>query len=94
MHNEAFEALGIDCRYLAFRVGEENLSEVVDALKKMNVLGFNLTMPNKNKVVELVDEITPAVDLSGAANTVVHRDGRLVAYTTDGIGFMDACKAR
>ena len=93
MHNEAFEALEIDCRYLAFRVGEDTLPEVVDVLKKINVLGFNLTMPDKNKIVELVDEITPAVDLGGAANTVVNRDGKLVAYTTDGIGFMDACKA-
>ena len=93
MHNASFEALGIDCRYLAFRVGEDTLPEVVDALKKINVLGFNLTMPNKNKIVDLVDEITPAVDLGGAANTVVNRDGRFVAYTTDGIGFMEACKA-
>lgn len=92
MHNASFEALGIDCRYLAFQVGEDTLPEVVDALKKMNVLGFNLTMPDKNKVVELVDEITPAVAIGGAANTVVNRDGRLIAYTTDGIGFMDACK--
>lgn len=92
MHNAAFQALGIDCAYLAFQVGEDTLPEVVDALKKMNVLGFNLTMPDKNKVVELVDEITPAVVIGGAANTVVNRDGKLVAYTTDGIGFMDACK--
>lgn len=92
MHNASFEALGIDCRYLAFQVGEDTLPEVVDALKKMNVLGFNLTMPDKNKVVELVDEITPAVAIGGAANTVVNRDGKLIAYTTDGIGFMDACK--
>lgn len=92
MHNAAFRSLGIDCRYLAFQVGENTLPEVVDALKKMNVLGFNLTMPDKNKVVELVDEITPAVAIGGAANTVVNKDGRLIAYTTDGIGFMDACK--
>lgn len=92
MHNEAFGQLGIDCRYLAFRVGTDTLPEVVDALKKMNVLGFNLTMPDKNKVCELVDELTPAVRIGGAANTVVNRDGRLIAYTTDGIGFMDACK--
>lgn len=92
MHNEAFQQLGIDCCYLAFRVGTDTLPEVVDALKKMNVLGFNLTMPDKKKVCELVDELTPAVRIGGAANTVVNRDGRLIAYTTDGIGFMDACK--
>ena len=93
MHNEAFEQLGIDCRYLAFRVGTDTLPEVVDALKKMNVLGFNLTMPDKNKVCELCDELTPAVSIGGAANTVVNRDGKLIAYTTDGVGFMEACKA-
>lgn len=92
MHNEAFRLLDIDCRYLAFQVGEDTLPEVVDALKKMNVMGFNLTMPDKNRIVELVDEITPAVAIGGAANTVVNREGRLIAYTTDGIGFMDACK--
>lgn len=93
MHNEAFQQLDIDCRYLAFQVGTDTLPEVVDALKKMNVLGFNLTMPDKNKICELCDELTPAVKIGGAANTVVNRNGKLVAYTTDGIGFMDACKA-
>ncbi len=93
MHNEAFRQLGIDCAYLAFRVGTDTLADVVDTLKKINVLGFNLTMPDKNKVCELCDELTPAVEIGGAANTVVNRDGKLIAYTTDGIGFMDACKA-
>lgn len=93
MHNEAFRQLGIDCCYLAFRVGEDTLPEVVDALKKMDVMGFNLTMPDKNKICELCDELTPAVSIGGAANTVVNRNGKLIAYTTDGIGFMDACKA-
>lgn len=93
MHNEAFSQLGIDCCYMAFGVGEKELPKVVDALKHMQVLGFNLTMPNKIKVCELCDELTPAVRLGQAANTVINRDGRLIAYTTDGIGFMDACKA-
>lgn len=92
MHNEAFQQLEIDCRYLAFPVGTEDLPEVVDALRKMNVLGFNLTMPNKNKICELCDILTPAVEIGGAANTVVNRDGQLTAYTTDGTGFMDACR--
>lgn len=93
MHNESFRQLGIDCCYLAFRVGTQALPEVVQALKKMDVLGFNLTMPDKQKICELCDELTPAVAIGGAANTVVNRDGKLVAYTTDGVGFMEACKA-
>lgn len=93
MHNEAFRLLGIDCVYLAFRVGTQALPQAVEGLRKMNVLGFNLTMPDKNLICELCDELTPAVAIGGAANTVVNRDGRLVAYTTDGIGFMEGCRA-
>lgn len=92
MHNESFRQLGIDCTYLAFRVGEEELPGVVDGLRRMDVVGFNLTMPDKNRICDLCDELTAAVAIGGAANTVVNRDGRLIAYTTDGIGFMDACK--
>lgn len=93
MHNEAFRQLGIDCTYLAFRVGTDHLADVVDALKKMNVVGFNLTMPDKNLVCDLCDELSPAAEIGGAVNTVLNRDGRLIGYTTDGIGFMDACRA-
>ncbi|MDD3339174.1 MAG: shikimate dehydrogenase [Lachnospiraceae bacterium] len=92
MHNEAFTQLGLDCRYMAFDVNETTLPAVVDAFRYMNVLGFNLTMPNKNKMCELCDELTPAARIGGAVNTVVNRDGRLIGYTTDGIGFMDACR--
>lgn len=93
MHNEAFRQLGIDCTYLAFPVGTDNLALVVEALKKMNVLGFNLTMPDKNLVCELCDELSAAASIGGAVNTVLNREGKLIGYTTDGIGFMDACRA-
>lgn len=93
MHNEAFRQLGIDCTYLAFRVGTDHLAQVVESLRSMNVLGFNLTMPDKNLICELCDELSPAAVIGGAVNTVVNRNGKLIGHTTDGIGFMDACKA-
>ncbi|MGN0485133.1 MAG: shikimate dehydrogenase [Lachnospiraceae bacterium] len=92
MHNAAFESLGIDAAYLAFDVGEENLATAVEALRKMNVLGFNLTMPDKNKMCELCDELSTAARIGGAVNTVENRDGKFIGHTTDGIGFMHACK--
>ncbi|MDD3219637.1 MAG: shikimate dehydrogenase [Lachnospiraceae bacterium] len=92
MHNEAFEQLGIDCTYLAFDADTAALPVVVEGLRKMNVVGFNLTMPDKNLMCELCDELTPAAKIGGAVNTVLNKDGKFIGYTTDGIGFMEACK--
>lgn len=92
MHNEAFDQLGIDCRYLAFDVGTDKLAQAVEGLRAMDVLGFNLTMPDKNLMCELCDELSKAARIGGAVNTVKNENGKFIGYTTDGIGFMDACK--
>lgn len=88
MHNEAFRQLGLDYAYLAFDVGTDTLEKAVEGLKVMGARGFNLTMPDKNKVCSLVDKLSPAAEIGGAANTVVNDNGVLTGYTTDGIGFM------
>ncbi|MDD7740100.1 MAG: shikimate dehydrogenase [Fusicatenibacter sp.] len=90
MHNEAFRLLGLDYIYLCFDVTEETLPEAVAGLKAMGARGFNLTMPNKNRVVELLDEISPAARLTKAVNTVVNENGRLIGTTTDGVGYMQS----
>lgn len=92
MHNEAFRQLGLDYVYLCFDVTEETLPAAVEGLKTCGIRGFNLTMPNKNKIVELLDELSPAAKLIGAVNTVVNDNGRLIGYNTDGIGYMQAAK--
>ena len=70
MHNEAFQLLDLDYVYLCFDVNEESLPAAVEGLKTCNIRGFNLTMPNKNKIVEFLDELSPAARLIGAVNTV------------------------
>ena len=92
MHNEAFQLLDLDYTYLCFEVNEETLPAAVDGLKACGIRGFNLTMPNKNKIVELLDELSPAARLIGAVNTVVNDDGHLTGYNTDGVGYMQAVK--
>ena len=88
MHNEAFQLLDLDYTYLCFEVNEETLPAAVDGLKACGIRGFNLTMPNNNKIVEL----SPAARLIGAVNTVVNDDGHLIGYNTDGVGYMQAVK--
>ena len=88
MHNESFRYHNLDYVYLCFDVNEEGLAIAVDGLKKIGIRGFNLTMPNKNKMVELVDHLSPAGELIGAINTVVNDDGILTGHNTDGVGFV------
>ena len=92
MHNEAFRLLGLDYAYLCFDVKPEQLKCVTDAFREMNVRGFNLTMPDKTKMFELADEVSPSAAMIGAVNTVVQENGKLYAYNTDGVGYMQAVK--
>lgn len=88
MHNEAFRLLGLDYVYLCFEVDETTLFTAVNGLKAAGIRGFNLTMPNKNKILELLDDLSPAAKMIGAVNTVVNENGRLTGHNTDGTGFM------
>lgn len=90
MHNEAFRQLGLDYVYLAFDVGTDTLEKAVEGLRALNVRGFNLTMPDKNRMSELCDKLSPAAEIIGAVNTVVNDNGIFTGYTTDGIGYMRA----
>ena len=92
MHNEAFQQLGLDYAYMAFDIELEKLASVVEALRIMNVRGFNLTMPHKNAMCSLCDSLSPAAEIIGAVNTVVNDGGHLTGYTTDGTGYMHALK--
>lgn len=88
MHNEAFRQLGLDYVYTAFDVAPEDLKQAVDALKLFNVRGFNLTMPHKTAILDMLDELTPAARLAQAVNTVTYENGKLIGHTTDGTGYM------
>ena len=92
MHNESFRVLGLDYAYLAFDVGEQELEIAVEGLKALKVKGFNLTMPNKNRMCRLCDQLSPAAEIIGAVNTVENRNGELVGHSTDGSGYMLAVK--
>ncbi len=89
MYNYSFDRLGLNNAYLAFDVPLGKLEEAVRALRLLNVGGFNITMPCKTAVCEYLDELTDAVKLIGACNTVtVGEDGRLIGHNTDGVGFV------
>ena len=90
MHNTAFAALGLDYRYLAFDVDADHLADGVKGLQTLGARGFNLTMPCKNRMWELCDDLSPAASLAGAVNTVVIDPvtRKLTGHITDGAGYM------
>lgn len=92
MHNESFKMLGLDYVYLCFDVPEDNLETVFNGLKKLNIAGFNCTMPDKTLICQLVDELSPAASMIGAVNTVVNDNGKFIGHNTDGIGYMQSVK--
>ena len=87
MYNYAFRKLDLDYVYLCFDTSKADFASLVGRLKEMNVFGFNLTMPDKERIIPYLDELTPAAKMIGAVNTVKNEDGRLIGHNTDGAGY-------
>ena len=90
MHNAAYKNLGLDYEYVPFEVQPEDLKEALQGLRALHIVGFNVTIPHKETIVPLLDEVTKLATLIGAVNTVENQEGRLVGYNTDGPGFIDS----
>lgn len=90
MHNAAFAHLGIQAHYLLWETAADALQGRVDALRSPQMLGANVTIPYKERVLPWLDEIDARARRIGAVNTIVNRCGRLIGYNTDAPGFLRA----
>ncbi|EPM6823411.1 shikimate dehydrogenase [Enterococcus hirae] len=88
MHNLAFSHWGIDAVYLAFEVDQTNLRQAVESIRTLDMLGVNVSMPNKTAVLAYLDQLSPEAELIGAVNTIVQQEQSLIGYNTDGMGFV------
>lgn len=88
--NPWFAKRGIDAAVVPLGVRAADFAELFPTLFRLsNVGGALVTMPHKVGVLSLVDEVSPAAAIAGAANAVLRRDdGRLVAEQFDGAGFL------
>ena len=92
MQEAAFQALGLNWRYLTIEVYPRDLAAAMQGLRAFNMRGINLTIPHKVEVLKYLDEISPAAQLMGAVNTVVRQGEQLVGENTDGKGFMQSLR--
>ncbi|ATZ61618.2 MAG: shikimate dehydrogenase [Methanosarcinales archaeon Met12] len=88
MHNSAFRKLNMDCVYHAFRVAPQDVRGAVLGAKSLGFGGLNVTVPLKEKVLELVDADPIAKEI-GAVNTIDFKSG-VTGHNTDGIGAKQA----
>jgi shikimate dehydrogenase len=92
MHNAAFEHLGLNLEYVPFEVNPGDIKKALDGMRAEGVLGFNVTIPHKETIIPLLDEVTKLPRIIGAVNTVKNEGGKLVGYNTDGAGFIESLK--
>ncbi|HDQ05544.1 MAG TPA: shikimate dehydrogenase [Candidatus Bathyarchaeota archaeon] len=90
MHNAAFQKLGLNLVYVAFKVTRNELKEAISGAKSLGLRGLNVTMPHKNAVIKYLDETDSTAEAIGAVNTILNEQGKLVGYNTDGKGAMIA----
>jgi shikimate dehydrogenase len=89
IHNAAFEKMGLNFVYLAFKV--EDLPGAVKGLRALgNLRGFSVTIPHKVAIMPLLDEVEPTAKNIGAVNTIVIESGRLIGSNTDASGALRA----
>ena len=94
MHNAAMQALGIDAIYELWPTAVEDLSARIGSLRQPDMLGANVTVPHKQAVMHLMDEVTETAQRIGAVNTIIPTGDGLVGDNTDAYGFQAALLER
>ncbi|MEZ5834955.1 MAG: shikimate dehydrogenase [Geminicoccaceae bacterium] len=89
LHNHWMREAGTDGAYVPLPVRPDDLADAVRLLPRLGFRGFNVTIPHKTAMFELVDAHDPAASRMRAVNTVlVQDDGSLLGCNTDAYGFM------
>lgn len=89
LHGHWLATYEIDGHYIPMDVAPENLETVLRNMHQMGFVGANVTIPHKERAMEIADQVTDRATLIGAANTLIFlEDGKILADNTDGYGFI------
>lgn len=90
VHGYWLRKYGLKGHYIPMDIAQDKLADLLPRLADLGFVGANVTIPHKEKVMEIADLITDRATLIGAANTLIFRkDGRIHADNTDGYGFIE-----
>ena len=90
MQQAALDHYELDIEYEAWETNPLQLAGAVSELRRPRNLGANVTIPFKEAVIPLLDDLDEIADEIGAVNTIVKRDDLLVGHNTDALGFIRA----
>jgi shikimate dehydrogenase len=93
MQNAGFAALELDWAYVPLPTPPERLADAVRGLVATGFAGANVTIPHKQAVIDLCDELDDVAEGAGSVNTLVVRDGRVFGSSTDGAAVTDQIEA-
>jgi shikimate dehydrogenase len=86
----ALDYYRLDIRYETWETGPAQLQDIVNNLRKPHNVGANVTVPYKEAILPLLDEVDDLASSIGAVNTIVKKDDKLVGFNTDAYGFIEA----
>lgn len=90
LHNQAMEFLNENAVYLKLRVSQNELPQLITHCRNLAFSGFSLTMPLKEAIVPLLDEIETYSEPINAINSIVNEAKKSIGFNTDGIGALQA----
>ena len=91
IQNTALQSCGLAGNYFLFPVqpdDRQGLEELLSRVRSGKIHGLNVTIPYKQTVIPLLDELTPTADAIGAVNTIYLRNNKLIGENTDAPGFL------
>lgn len=94
MQNAGFAALGLDWAYVPLPTAAERLGDAVRGLVATGFAGANVTIPHKETVLALCDDLDEVAAAAGSVNTLVVQDGRVLGSSTDGAAVTSQIDAR
>ncbi len=87
LHEFLLEAIQLNGRFELFEIPPQQFEEKIRALKAGGIRGFSVTIPFKEQIISLLDELDERAQRAGAVNVVLHEKNRLLGFNTDGTGF-------
>ena len=95
IHTAALKACGLDGDYSLFPIhldDKQGLKDLLACVRAKEIHGLNVTIPHKQNVIPLLDELTSTAQTIGAVNTIYLRDEKLIGDNTDAPGFLSDLK--
>lgn len=95
IQNAALKACGVEGEYSLYPIHPEDtkgLNNLLARVRSGEITGLNVTIPHKQNVIPLLDELTPTAKAIGAVNVIYLRDRKLIGDNTDAQGFLSDLK--